>query len=262
MGQANFNIQVSFLGGLTPSQQAAFESAAARWSQIITGDLPNVRIRRSVIDDVVISASGTSIDGPSGILGQAGPIFLRPGTFLPAFGIMEFDRADLARMEADDSLESVIIHEMGHVLGIGTIWTNLGLLQGAGTANPVFTGSNAMREFGALIGANAPTPVPVENTGGPGTRDGHWRESVFGNELMTGFLNPGLNPVGRMTVAALQDIGYQVNLNAADPFTLPSFLELAMMGIGAEDHGYRCHMAGYRRRGVEPVVLPESALVR
>jgi glutamine synthetase len=26
--------------------------------------------------------------------------------------------------------------------------------------------------------------VPVENSGGPGTRDGHWRESVFSNELM------------------------------------------------------------------------------
>jgi predicted Zn-dependent protease len=35
---------------------------------------------------------------------------------IPAKGRMEFDRADLARMEADGSLTSVIVHEMGHVI--------------------------------------------------------------------------------------------------------------------------------------------------
>jgi hypothetical protein len=29
--------------------------------------------------------------------------------------------------------------------------------------------------------------VPVENSGGSGTRDAHWRESEFGNEVMTGY---------------------------------------------------------------------------
>ena len=35
---------------------------------------------------------------------------------------MSFDTADLAQIEADGSLVRVIMHEMGHVLGIGTIW--------------------------------------------------------------------------------------------------------------------------------------------
>ena len=69
---------------------------------------------------------------------------------------MEFDTADLARMELDGSLENVIFHEMGHVIGMGTIWEEKGLLEGAGTINPVFTGANAMREFAALIGADSP----------------------------------------------------------------------------------------------------------
>ena len=100
---------------------------------------------------------------------------------------MQFDTADLAPMEADGSLVRVIVHEMGHVLGFGTIWDRLGLRQGAGTINPTFTGPNAMREFGALQGLTTPVPVSVANTGGPGTRDAHWREAVFGNELLTGF---------------------------------------------------------------------------
>lgn len=250
-----FTIQVRFLGGLTTSQESVFESAAARWSEIIVGDIPSVDTDIGVVDDIVIDAQGTSIDGVSGILGQAGPTAVRFGSSLPARGIMSFDSADFARMEADGSLVRVIIHEMGHVLGIGTIWRRLGLLQGAGTTNPIFTGRNAMREFADLLGTSISTAVPVANTGGPGTRGGHWRESVFGHELMTGFLDVGVNPISRLTIAALKDMGYQVNFNAADPYILPSALELALMGIDAETHHCqeRC-----RIYSPSPVVLPKE----
>lgn len=232
--QSAFNVQVRFGGGLTASQQSVFEAAAERWAEIITGDLPSIRTDIGVVDDVVIDAQGTFIDGVSNTLGQAGPTFFRPDSGLPARGIMSFDTADLDNMERNGSLLNVIIHEMGHVLGIGTIWRRLGLLQGAGTRNPEFTGRAAMREFATLIQANASLPVPVANTGGRGTRDGHWRENIFGNELMTGFLDRGINPLSRMTIAALQDMGYQVNLGEADPYLLPSALELALMGIGGD----------------------------
>ena len=262
MAKGKFNVKVRFLGGLTETQQAAFTEAASFWAKIIVADVPGVKIDGERIDDLLIEALGTQIDGVSGILGQAGPTHLRPDSFIPAKGKMEFDRADLMRMEGDGSLRSVIIHEMGHVLGIGTIWRHLGLLKGAGTANPVFVGKNATREFGVLAGENKPTLVPVENTGGPGTRDGHWREAVLGNELMTGFLDPGKNPLSRLTVAALQDMGYAINLDAAEPFALPTHLQLSMMGVWAEDHNYRCCASGHRRRGFEPVVLPEDSILK
>ena len=114
----------------------------------------------------------------------------------------------------------------------------MGLLEGEGTANPVFIGENAMREWGALSGTGRPMPVPVANTGGPGTREGHWRESVFGNELLTGFLDGGINPISRVTVAALQDMGYEVNYDAADEFRLPTRTELVAMGLVGAVH--RC----------------------
>ncbi len=211
-----------------------------------------------MVDDVVIEAEGVPIDGPQGTLGQAGPTRLRPGTFLPAWGVMSFDTADLAQMEADGSLVRVIMHEMGHVLGFGTIWSQLGLRQGAGTVNPRFTGANAMREFAALREGAATEAVPLANVGGPGTIDAHWRELVFGNELMTGFLNSGLNPVSRVTIGAFEDMGYQVDYGVADPYALPSSLMLAIMGVGVEreDHG---------GHGIvlvpHQVVLPEDALV-
>lgn len=98
-------------GELTATQKAVFAAAAKRWSQIITADLPNVKINGEliddvVIDDVVIDAAGLRIDGPAGILGRAGPTYLRSGSLLPARGVMEFDTGDLERMEKKRTVAS------------------------------------------------------------------------------------------------------------------------------------------------------------
>jgi hypothetical protein len=229
-----FTIEVRFLGGLTAKQQAAFRTAADRWATVIVGDLPDVLVDGELVDDVLILAQGKAIDGVGKILGQAGPSRLRPsgigaGSLLPAKGRMTFDSADLASMEQKGTLIDVITHEMGHVLGIGTIWQDSDLLDGAGTQNPLFTGEGAMAEYGELRGGG-PRPVPVENTGGPGTADGHWRESVFRNELMTGFVSTPGNPLSRVTVASLADLGYTVDLDAADRYELPDLFAIAEAG--------------------------------
>jgi hypothetical protein len=132
---------------------------------------------------------------------------------------MEFDAADMASMESSGLLYSVVLHEMGHILGIGTLWTDFGLLSGAGTSNPIFTGANATAQYNQIYGTNA-RGVPVEAGGGSGTADSHWRETVFTNELMTGWAGPGSNlPLSRVTVGSLADIGYTVNYAAADAYT-------------------------------------------
>jgi hypothetical protein len=121
---------------------------------------------------------------------------------------------------------------MAHVLGYGTIWSARGLLVGAvasGGRDPHFIGTRAVDEFNAGGGTtySGGLKVPVENTGGNGTTDSHWRESVFGNELMTGFVDPGVNPLSRVSIASMGDLGYSVNLTGADDFMLgASFLAL------------------------------------
>ena len=101
-----FKIEVRFLGGLTTAQKNAFKTAADRWASVIVGDLPSVRVDGEVIDDLLILAQGTAIDGPGRILGQAGPTHIRPASagkseFLPVKGIMSFDTADLKDMQTD-----------------------------------------------------------------------------------------------------------------------------------------------------------------
>lgn len=230
-----YKIEVRFLGGLTQKQKNAFKAAADRWSKVIIGDVPSVMVDGEVIDDLLILASGTPIDGTGGILGQAGPTHLRPASagaaaFLPAKGEMQFDTADLKQMQRNGTLTDVITHEMGHVIGIGTIWRRKQLLKNAGTTNPTFVGATAKRQFGILKGTG-PKPVPVENTAGPGTRDSHWRETVFRNELMSGFIAAPNNPLSRVTAGSLKDVGYVVNMNAAEPYTLPNLLQLAEEGL-------------------------------
>lgn len=221
-----FQIVVTFPdNSLTASQRLVFQQAAARWSRIINADLPDVTYRGRVIDDLEISATAPFIDGPYGTLGQAGPDEIRDtGTRLPFLGSMEFDSADVTMMERDGTFYNVILHEMGHVIGLGTLWGFNDLLVGEGTDDPRYVGANAVREYRILAGNPAAVDIPVENTGGQGTADGHWRESVFGPELMTGYAErPGVAmPISRMTVGALQDLGYSVNYAAADPYVIPA----------------------------------------
>jgi hypothetical protein len=131
---------------------------------------------------------------------------------------MQFDSADMAMMEHNGSLLKVVVHEMAHVLGIGTLWDMMGLLSGTSTNNPVYIGANATAAYNQIFGLNS-TSVPVENTGGPGTRLGHWRESIFTNEVMTGWVNSGAMPISRITIGSMADMGYQVNYAAADVYT-------------------------------------------
>ena len=218
-----FDIQFRFTG-LSASLQAVFEQAAAKWESVITGDLPSATYAGVAVDDLLIDASGVAIDGTGNVLGQAGPDAFRSGSRLPYHGEMEFDTADLASMQANGTLLGVIEHEMGHVLGIGTLWSTKGLLSGANTTNPIFVGAQATAAYNSIFGTNA-AGVPVENTGGSGTRNSHWRESTFGNELMTGWVGPGSNmPLSRITIGSLADIGYTVNYAAADPYTRTSAL--------------------------------------
>src|SRR5262245_65936776 len=98
-------------------------------------------------------------------------------------------------MEANGILIDVITHEICHVIVIGTIWQLKRLLKNVNSNNPVFVGTAAMAEFAKLKNVTKPASVPVENTGSPGTRLGHWRDSLFGNELMTEFVGAAGNPL-------------------------------------------------------------------
>ncbi len=216
--RGRFNITLNFIIPPTEEQVTVFEAAAARWERIIIKDVPSITATipsaftgfppaaTGTVDDIVIEVALAPIDGPGGILGQAGPRFTRTADNLPVSGVMFFDVADLAFLDQIGLFEEVIVHEMGHVLGVGTLWDFGGRnLRRAEETNPYFAGKQANIFWNAEGGT---FELPIEDMGGPGTRLGHWRESVLRNELMTGFLNLGENPLSRITAGSMRDLGY------------------------------------------------------
>jgi hypothetical protein len=148
------------------------------------------------------------------VLGAAGPCLVRSEDFLTLYGLMFFDTDDLAFLEQNNIFDEVVVHEMGHVLGFGTLW-NFGrsLLQGT-NADPRFVGPNGIAGYLDVGGRG--NSVPVEEDFGPGTAFSHWDEETFDEELMTGFIALGNSPLSIMTIGSMQDLGYSTNPAAAE----------------------------------------------
>lgn len=141
---------------------------------------------------------------------------------------MEFDAADLDAFAEAGRLEEIVLHEMGHALGIGSLWEGFGLVDdasdGSGEADTAFNGPRAREAFDAVGGSAylAGAKVPVENRGSEGEINGHWRESALGSELMTTRMGGAPAALSAVTIASLEDMGYQVDANAADDYSWPS----------------------------------------
>jgi hypothetical protein len=134
---------------------------------------------------------------------------------------MFFDVDDLAFLDDLGLFEEVIVHEMGHVLGVGTLWNtqpnfDRTLLEGS-SDNPFFSGKKANVFWNAEGGTGM---LPIEADGGPGTAFGHWDEETLNNELMTGFLNLGENPLSRITAGSMRDLGYG-SASVGESYDLP-----------------------------------------
>jgi hypothetical protein len=248
---ATFNITIQNVGpAFSAAVQAAFDSATAFWQRAIIGDIPDVlnfssgagqcgtnspAIGPITVDDLLILARFDSIDGPGQILGSAGPCFVRTTGRLTIEGTMRFDTADVAGLINNGLLNAVIRHEMGHILGFGTLWTQTAIncvqnLSSTGNVlDTYFSCAKGQAAFDSIGGTSytGGLKVPVENCGptspggcGSGTVNSHWREPTFFNELMTGYLNSGsANPGSLITIAAMEDLAYQVNYGAAEVYT-------------------------------------------
>ena len=249
----DYVLDVRFFGpAVDPGITQAFASAAARISAEVTGGVQRVPFDpqpfdltqcpipitglaplSEIVPGVIIYATVTPIDGAGKVVGSAGPCLIRSSTTLVGkrltiVGVMKFDVADLQTIFADGRLNDVILHEMHHVLGFGTLWDYVtpNLIVNAGTDSTAFRGTAGIQGcIGAGGGQGICLPnVLLENKGGAGTIDGHWREAVFRTELMTGFVSaPGVpNPLSQMTIGSMADLGYVVNANVQDADSVPS----------------------------------------
>ena len=257
---SDFNVDVRFFGAAPPAEaSAAFLGAAARVRATIVGDIPSVDLPtlrnnaglditgcgvsgvvvNEVVDDVIVYAGVVPIDGIGKVLASASPCVIRGQSRMALVGVMKFDADDIAVLISNGRLADVVLHEMLHIVGFGTIWTDSRrpggvLLTGGGTDNPRYTGSLGIAACGMAGGTGAcGGGVAVEGLpSGPGTADSHWRESIFDSELMTGFVEQPDIPMALsgMTIQSLADAGYSVNLSAGDLYFVPFAAALSVPG--------------------------------
>ncbi len=238
-----YDIELIWLG--TPpgsTTQESFEVAERRIEQTIVGPVQTVAIppevtnlsqcglpghpdiKRDNIPGLRIYAIVEPIDDVGGTLGSAGPCLIRNND-QPALGYMRFDSADLANLQSQGRLTQVVLHEMLHVVGIGTVWYDAFVDTTTNPSDVRYTGTAARAACVDDNGGAAAcgTTVPIESAAGVGSRFSHWRESVFRSELMTPSIGPNFPmPFSGTSVGALEDLGYEVTYSLADPFVIPT----------------------------------------
>lgn len=243
-----YSVCARYLGqGGTPRQRQAVAVAIDRWQRVIAAHVQSSPLVENanrcfagqpaineVVEDLLLFVQIVPIDGPGNTVAKAGPCSVHNPSGLSQMGLLQLDSTDMELLLGQGTLDNMVTHELGHVLGFGTLWFSRSLLGGSGS-DPVFTGASARAEFTALFPAYPGTPVPIENVGDVGTRDSHWRRSVFNNELMQGF-SAAVMPMSRVTVGSLADIGYVVDLSKADAFSFrPSVRTLGSVGASFEN---------------------------
>ena len=217
----DFDIEIRPAGPMDADVVAAFEAAAARWEDAIVrglSDLPvaigagscgtNSAGLDEVVDDLVVEVSMVPYFPYAA---WAAPCVYGPDD-LPRYGFVEVNSVTLDGVRSAGTLDELTLHELGHVLGFGVVWQfGRDLVAGAAGVDPRFSGPRALAEYSAL-GRSGGIPIMTID----GAWQPHW-ESAFFEEVMARV--PDGAPLSRMTIASMADLGYAVDLDAADPYT-------------------------------------------
>lgn len=225
--EPRFEITLNFvetaLGAVPQAVREIAAEAAARWSRIIVGDLPDVGSGATKIDDLEMTIQmgvlGGAANGPTGPLANARPTFFRDnGRGIPYAGETGLNPFYTTWNTPTERLQvlDTITHEMGHALGytpgaqVYARWID--------RQNSLFTGANALREYRSIFAQPNAPGVPLDAT------TAHWSEEVFDGELMTPIAEYGREYISRVTIGALDDMGYTVDYAAAEPYVRPAGL--------------------------------------
>ena len=140
--------------------------------------------------------------------GLGSPKVLRE-TYQPVVGCVQFNLTEVLARKTDIRDLSIALHEIGHVLGIGTLWYDF-IQKSSGDAH--FNGPLAIAAFDDAGGRNyTGAKVQVERDGA------HWRQSILDREFMSRSSGWILSAI---TIQALADLGYNVDATQANSYTM------------------------------------------
>jgi len=227
---ARFDIGLRYTSDVTDTLRSLIRKTRDEWKSILYDtELNDVKVpdiivclgllarNVGVVDDHLVLMDVREIDGAGGTLAYAGYCYRRVSDGSPIVSAVAFDEADVDTLLAYGSTEDVIFHEIAHGLGFSSRHWNYKDLLETGD-DPHFEGELAIEAFDDAGGEDyEDEKVPISSPD-----HSHWRKSVFGREGMTPSLKLGAkNPFSAITLQAMADVGYEVDVSLADDYELP-----------------------------------------
>jgi len=215
---------------------AALVRVERMWETVITGYQPGISVGTIPIS-VHPTTSGLAAANFSGSTNQGGFTLATSGFVnININEIENFANWQGVGANGRNYIDELLAHEVGHVLGVGTLWVSNGVYS---TNTFQYTGAHGLAAYQAEFN-QASAFVPVENAGNPGTPNAHWDQLMRsspqegnpsdpwsldprvgvvdqygrdrGLELMTGAIDPDYGEpfLSRFTVESMRDMGYTV----------------------------------------------------
>ena len=219
--QLNYGIGTETLNG---AARSAIAGAAQFWENAIVSRSAITKLKNLTIDIV-----GLAIREPN-TLAYAGPLVTTDGVSLfISSAEATLNLSKYAIFNSDPAyLRRIMVHEFAHALGFGTLWVPIdvpsrGKIGQAWTDSTTATyraNSYAGYAYGNLIGIEGAVAVPLDRSD-----LSHWDETRFDAEFMTPYAEGSAvaMPVSALTLSAMRDLGWRVNLAVAEPYALRSF---------------------------------------
>ena len=223
-----FNIYLNYLYPLDDEDKSIIQSAIDKWKSIIllktssnSFDL-TISVYYYSNSPGVLAAARVDTINSSGIP-LTGSLYINSDNWV--------SQKSFIKEDGNSQAYYTILHELGHLLGIGTLWSHL-------VSDNFYIGQYGVREYRNLLHQPNLTGIPIEDDGGDGTAGGHFEEGAefvtsnntrydnghfhtgLDRELMTGWAesDTGVEPLSRVSVGILQDLGFVVDYSKADPF--------------------------------------------
>ena len=208
---SRFRIELSYSDDLAPCVRSTIEGAVGWWENALTdtelSESESCGVDASTLEISVETMIFHRLGGPVGgafvscidPLSRAGTLLLSEQIFLG------WNKDPRFHSPAINLMYQVARHEIGHVLGL------VGQ-QGTLVEGDHFIGARAVAEFRRLGGTAEGVPLERNDRA-------HWSNDELGGELMTpsiGFAR--VPPVSAITLGALVDIGWTVDMSAAEAY--------------------------------------------
>lgn len=221
-----------------------FQDAFDKWDSVVTSN--NIQIEVTVsfdeMDEDILG--GAYIEEYYTGYSEFGSVFPKKGVFILNTMYLNMLHT-MVYSNGKSNLYYTVLHELGHILGIGPTWVNdnitnkpIGTYQINGETKKYYNGAHALEQYKSYFPdiSNNLVGIPIEDDGGGGTESVHPEEGyIHGHstndreingvyhpglrhELMTGWMESSSYPIpmSRITIGFLKDIGYNVDYSEAE----------------------------------------------